>query len=283
MAVLLGALSSIKAIIYGRRQQCNPEGTKSAPAQALLIAMEHTPGSSQLPSAPQEVKMLRGLCLSMALEPVESGRRKQDIMSNLPHCNIFHFAGHGYTDNDDPLKSYLLLEGGKSNALTVANLLELNLRERPPFLAYLSACGTGRIKGEKFVDENFHLISACQLAGYRHVIGTLWEVKDEICVEVARITYEGMRDRGMSDESVAWGLHKAARELRDRRLSMPVTAERGRKSGGEGLTSLGVDEVDADCAKDGDQRDVRLPRDIVSWDDDDREVGLWVPYVHFGV
>lgn len=138
-------------------------------------------------------------------------------------------------------------------------------------------------KGEKFIDENVHLISACQLAGYRHVIGTLWEVKDETCVAMARITYEGIRDRGMTDESVAWGLHKAARELRDRRLSVQVTAEPGSKSGREGVTSLGVDEVDANCANDRDQRGVRLPRDIVSCDNDDREVGLWVPYVHFGV
>ena len=227
--------------------------------------------------------MLHALCRSMKLELIESGRRKQDIISNLRHCNIFHFAGHGYTDNDNPLKSYLLLEGGKSNALTVADFLDLNLRERSPFFAYLSACGTGRIKGEKFIDENIHLISACQLAGYRHVIGTLWEVKDEICVDMARITYEGIRDRGMTDESVAWGLHKAARELRDSRLSVPVTAEPGRKVGGEGVTHLGVDKEDADCANDRDQRDIRLPRDIVSCDDDDREVGLWVPYVHFGV
>ena len=274
--------SSIKAIINGRHQRCNPGGTLSTPARALLVAMEHTPGSSRLPFAMVEVAMLHDLCCSMGLESIESGRRKQDIMSNLPHCNIFHFAGHGYTDNDDPLKSYLLLEDGKSNALTVANLLELNLRERSPFLAYLSACGTGRIKGEKFVDENIHLISACQLAGYRHVIGTLWEVKDEICVEIAKITYEGMRDRGMTDESVAWGLHKATRELRDRWLRRSLKTERGSILAGEEGISLDVD-VGANFAIDGDQRDARLPRDIVSYYDDDKEVGLWVPYVHFGV
>ena len=275
--------SSIKAIIHGRRQQRDLGGTPSAPAPALLVAMEHTPGSSELPFATKEVEILRDLCRSMAVESVEPRRCKQDIMSRLPHCNIFHFAGHGYTDNDDPLKSYLLLEDGKSNALTVANLLELNLRKHAPFLAYLSACGTGRINGEKFVDENNHLISACQLAGYRHVIGTLWEVNDEICVHMARIIYEGIRDKGMTDESVCWGLHKAARELRDHRLSMPRNAKRGSKLAREENSSLGVDEVGADCANDGDQRDARLPRDIVSCDNEDKEVGPWVPYVHFGV
>jgi CHAT domain-containing protein len=136
--------------------------------------MEHTPGnSSVLPFATKEATMLHDLCKSMAFNPIEPGRRKQDIISHLPDCKIFHFAGHGYTDNEDPLKSHLLLGDGKSDPLAVAALLEMNLRERPPFLAYLSACGTGRIRDERFFDESVHLISACQLAGFRHVIGTL--------------------------------------------------------------------------------------------------------------
>lgn len=275
--------SSIKAIIYGRRQRHSTEGIPSAPARALLVAMEHAPGSSMLPFAAGEVEMLHKLCRSMALESIEPGRRKQDVMSHLPHCDIFHFAGHGYTDDDDPSKSYLLLEDGESDALTVANLLELNVHERSPFLAYLSACGTGRIKDHESLGENIHLISACQLAGYRHVIGTLWEVKDQLCVEMARITYEGIRDRGMTDESVCWGLHKASREARDRWLSMPVGAGRGSELARKEDASLGLNEVDTRSANDGDQRNARLRRDVVSCDDDDKEAGLWVPYVHFGV
>jgi CHAT domain-containing protein len=87
--------------------------------------------------------------------------------------------------------------------------LNLGAQQRePPFLAYLSACGTGRTQNNRFVDESIHLISACQLAGFRHVIGTLWEVNDQSCVDVARITYEGMKDGKMSDESVCLGLHR---------------------------------------------------------------------------
>jgi hypothetical protein len=272
--------SSIKAIIHGRRQRRNLEGTPSNLAKALLVAMEYTPGTPRLPFATREVEMLHDLCRSMSLESIEPGRRKQDVTSHLPRCSIFHFAGHGDTDANDPSESYLLLDDGK---LTVANLLELNVRERSPFLAYLSACETGRINNEKFVDESIHLISAYQLAGYRHVIGTLWKVADEICLEMARITYEAIRDRGMTDESVCWGLHKAARELRDRWLRMSVNTKRGSKLAKEEDASLRVDGWGARTANNGDQRDARLPRDIVSCDDDDQEAGLWVPYVHFGV
>jgi len=39
-------------------------------------------------------------------------------------------------------------------------------------------CGTGEVKNDSLIDEGLHLISACQLAGFRHVIGTLWVVRD---------------------------------------------------------------------------------------------------------
>lgn len=70
-----------------------------------------------------------------------------------------------------------------------------------------------------FSDESIHLIGACQVAGFRHVIGTLWQVNDKLCVDMARTFYGGMRDGGMTDESVCLGLHKATIALRDRQLS----------------------------------------------------------------
>ncbi|RKK14302.1 hypothetical protein BFJ66_g16626 [Fusarium oxysporum f. sp. cepae] len=228
-------------------------------AQALLVAMKHTPEQSSLPFAAREIEVIRDLVKTMQLEPIEPGQHKHDIMAHLPQCKVFHFAGHGHTDGHDPMRSRLLLEDGKENPLTVANLLEINLRKHLPFLAYLSACGTGRIKDKRFVDESIHLVSACQLAGFRHVIGTLWEVNDELCVDMARITYEGMRDGAMTDESVYEGLHNATRQLRDRWRNMLVN-------------------LVARSATDGDRR----PRDIIACDDEISPLH-WVPYVHFGV
>lgn len=76
--------------------------------------------------------------------------------------------------------------------------------------------GAGQINSKKLLNESVRLISAFQLAGFRHVIGTQWEVNDELCVNIARIAYEGIRDGGMTDKSVCRGLHNATRQLRDR-------------------------------------------------------------------
>jgi hypothetical protein len=262
--------SSVKAIIHGRRRPAK----QPTSAHALLIAMEHTPGNSRLPFAAKEIAILHDPFRSMGLDPIQPGQYKRDLVPYLPQCRIFHFAGHGYTDKANPSKSCLLLRDGKDGPLTVANLLEMNLREYSPFLAYLSACGTGQIRDERFLDESIHLISAFQLAGFRHVIGTLWKVDDETCMDMARITYKTMAGGNMKDESVCQGLHQAARRLRDHCLNRPSVSQTE-------VDNLGGRHVGSD----------RLPRDIIWYDSDmdsnDVYQGTrylpWVPYVHFGV
>lgn len=275
---------SVRTIIDSRRRPVTPP----ALPQALLVAMERTPGYSKLlPFANKEVAMLRSLFKSMAFNPIEPRRRKQDILSQLPKCQIFHFAGPGATDNDDPSRSRLLLEDWATDPLTVAALLDTSIRGNSPFLAYLSACRTGEMRNERFVDESIHLIGACQLAGFRHVVGTLWKVNDEICGYLARITYERIGNGGMTGRSVSLGLHSATRELRDSWLNVLVQTRRSRAS----VTRLDIQGMDVETptgnSSPGNQRDNREERDIISYDDEDAKKETeplpWVPHVHFGV
>ncbi|KAH7255313.1 CHAT domain-containing protein [Fusarium redolens] len=206
--------SSVKAMIQARKRRMSTRETN----KAVLVAMETTPTLSRLAFANQELEVVKDVCSSIGLEGVEPERRKAALIDQLRQCKFFHFAGHGCTDPQDPLRSYLCLEDVVTNPLRVGGLLDLNLKDQPPFLAYLSACGTGRIQQEQFMDESVHLISAFQLAGFQHVIGTLWEVNDKVCVDIAKVAYEGIRDGQMTDLSVAWGLHEASRQLRDKWL-----------------------------------------------------------------
>ncbi|KAJ4193185.1 hypothetical protein NW767_010474 [Fusarium falciforme] len=172
--------SSIKAIIHGRARR----RASTDPSQALLVAVENTRGQDRLRFATQEVAELRKICEKMKLTTVEPIRKKEKLKECLQKCKIFHFAGHCSTNYYDPLHSHLFLDDGDANPLRVADLLDINLHVSSPFLAYLSACGTGQILDETFIDESIHLISTCQLAGFRHVIGTLWDVDDKFCVEM---------------------------------------------------------------------------------------------------
>lgn len=128
-------------------------------------------------------------------------------------CRIFHFAVHGQSDPTEPSQSRLLLEDWATDPLTVSDLRDYKLQENPPFLGYLSACSTSANTADRLADEGIHLVSAFQLAGFRHVAGTLWEVSDKHCVDVARVLYETLRDEDMTDVAVCRGLHQALRAL----------------------------------------------------------------------
>lgn len=268
--------SSFTAIKEGAWKGQGPSSTK-----AVMVAMQNTPGSKSLPSATKELSIVRGLCESMSLESIEPARLSKHVLSELKDCHIFHFAGHGVTDQTNPLKSHLRLEDWKTQPLTVADLLNINLRDNPPFLAYLSACGTSRIKDKRLLDESLHLISACQLAGFRHVIGTLWEVNDEACVGVAEITYREMKDAGMEDDSVCRGLHKAVRAMRDSWLaeSSKTTAQMARSD----LENSSSKEKSQTASDEGfPPSELRSARDAFV-EEEDEELGPapWVAYVHY--
>ena len=62
-------------------------------------------------------------------------------------------------------------------------------------LAFLSACSTAR-PGCRLTDEAIHLASAFQLAGYRHVIGTLWPIGDQHAVDIADDIYTALTANG---------------------------------------------------------------------------------------
>ncbi|KAI8628835.1 CHAT domain-containing protein [Xylariaceae sp. FL1651] len=251
--VMSSYASTVKALIHGRQLHFRePVGPVSD--YALLVAMYETPNlpaNGSLPFTINEIKIVKDLCPSLQLRPITPSLRKDDILRELQACRIFHFAGHGSSDPAEPSRSRLLLEDWETNPLTVGDLRDHRLHENPPFLGFLSACSTGANKVAKLADEGINLINAFQLAGFRHVVGTLWEVSDMHCVDVARVLYETLRDEGMTDMAVCRGLHRAIRALRDGGIEVEGTRDGTLISGtteGRGATNA-----------------------------------YWIPYVHFGV
>ncbi|KAK6524179.1 hypothetical protein TWF694_005839 [Orbilia ellipsospora] len=252
--VMSSYASSIKALVYGRRYQVRDSAEPGTEDDALVVVpMKHTlglPGNQILPFVEAEAEMLTGLCPSLRLKSVTPALRKDDVLRHLGtrSCRMFHFAGHGSSHPTDPSQSFLLLEDWETNPLTVGDIRDCKFQENPPFLCYLSACLTGVSEAEKLADEGINLISAFQVAGFRHVIGTLWEVSDKHCVDVARVFYETIRDEGIADETVCRALHRAVRALRDTEIEEVFKKRNGKL--------LRVKE----------HLDVR-----------------WAPYIHFGV
>jgi hypothetical protein len=133
--------SSIKAIIHSL-QPWHQEQTAKPCQDVILISMPHTPEQAPLQYASDEINAVKAVCESMGLPIIQPQVNQTNVLAALKTCQIFHFAGHGGIKND-PLQSFLLLRDWKQHPLKVANLLETNLSVTSPFLAYLSACGTG--------------------------------------------------------------------------------------------------------------------------------------------
>ncbi|MFE2480609.1 CHAT domain-containing protein [Streptomyces sp. NPDC059389] len=203
-------------------------GGAAAAGRALIVAMPNTPGlpgEGRLRFADAEADMLETRFPDRVLLREQDRDRdraeedttptKANVLAHLPHCAIAHFACHGTSDPADPSQSGLLLHDHAHDPLTVRNLAPVALDHAR--LAYLSACRTAAIDTVNLPDEAVHLTSAFQLAGFPHVIGTLWEIDDRIAVRIARAFYDGLRtDSGAVDpDRSARALHAAVRQVRD--------------------------------------------------------------------
>ncbi|KAH8666199.1 CHAT domain-containing protein [Ilyonectria robusta] len=241
---------SLTALVQNHTYRQKSEASRK-PEHAVLIGM------TEVHNAPKEIEEVARICQEMQVQRPDPYTKK--VLKALRNCDIFHFAGHGSSNALDPSKSALILNN--QDRLTVSSLFDINLHKQKPFLAFLSACSTGQIRQDKLVDEGLHLIAGCQVAGFQHVIGTLWEVNDALCIEVARTTYEWIHKNGMSHDSVSEGLHREIRQLRmkwvrdhEHRSRVARGADGSRTGGGQ-------------------------MRDVVVVEEGPL---LWVPYIHYG-
>jgi CHAT domain-containing protein len=140
----------------------------------------------------------------------------------MPKHAIAHFTCHGSQDLDDPGQAGLMLDDG---VLSIPQIAALDLSGAE--LAVLSACQTA-LGGVRLLDEAVHLSAAFQMAGYRHVIGTLWAVTDQTSAGLSADVYDQLSGRTSGDLDVldtrdtAVAVHHAVRKLRERHRALPL-------------------------------------------------------------
>jgi len=170
---------TLRTLIQLRERQAGPISAVTGP---LIVAMPQTPGAADLPGAETEANDLasrvsHSTCLS---GPMATRAAVTEAMGEHLWA---HFACHGVQELLAPSHGRLQLH---DEPLTIPQLMALNLKN--PSFAFLSACETYR-GGTVIPDEGITLASAFQLAGYQHVIATMWSVMitPEI---VARYVYD---------------------------------------------------------------------------------------------
>jgi CHAT domain-containing protein len=165
---------SIKALLYARRNEAQKSRSR-APAsdKTVLVSMPITPGRAGFAFAEKETIVLNDLLPASTPRATLRDPHKNEVLTTLDRCSIFHVAGHSVSHPSDPSMSTLLLADWQTNPLTVNDLVAMKFHQNPPLLAYLSASSTGDNKEFKLLDEGIHLMGACKLAGFQHVIRAL--------------------------------------------------------------------------------------------------------------
>ncbi|MET7645622.1 CHAT domain-containing protein [Streptomyces sp. NPDC005426] len=192
--------------------------TAGAPARPspLVVALADTPGAPPLPGVTREAELLAELFPGRRLLAGPDAT-VEAVGGALEAHPWVHFSCHGVSELLDPSHSGLVLHDGR---LTVSDVA--TRRPRNPELAMLSACSASR-GGVQLSDEVVQLASSFQLAGYPHVIGTLWPIADKLATRLTGEFYTALAEdiaRGRPIDPAA-ALHRPVRALRDRYAQAP--------------------------------------------------------------
>lgn len=216
--------TTIKALNYTRDLSSRVEKSQDGNQSLLLVTMPTTPGQCSLPGVEDEEGAVRVSVEDKASVISLKHPSAREVLDRIGECNITHFACHGVSDAADPSESHILLQRKDQSGelvqcvdkLKVSAILDV-VSPGKASIAYLSACSTAESKSEMLNEEGIHLSSAFQIAGFPHVVGSLWPVRDEACVLVACLFYQNLvRDGGpgLRKGAVAEALRNSLLELR---------------------------------------------------------------------
>ena len=215
---------TLKALQYSRSKS-KPHFTymdSRSGLEMVVISMPTTPEGYKTLRLTEEVAAAREKSENWANITSLDRPSRESALKALKHCDIAHLAFHATADQLQSTQSALLLGRNVLERLTVEDIMKMDFdtHGHSP-VAYLSACSTAEIKVRNLADESIHLASAFQLAGFMHVVGTLWAADDDAAVEIAGKFYEGLEfyDRQLFDQresgSVAYALHYAVLHYRN--------------------------------------------------------------------
>ncbi|MEB3370498.1 CHAT domain-containing protein [Saccharopolyspora mangrovi] len=179
----------------------------------VTVAMRETPGLSDLPGTFAEAASLHADYPDTDLLVDEEATTSR-VLAKLSDATWAHFACHARFDLTSPSGGGLALH---DRTLTLPEISQMRLINAE--LAYLSACSTAN-RGFRLADESLHVASAFQLAGFRHVIGSLWPLNDHIAAVASTAFYRNMPAEAAADHAAA-ALNHVTRQLRDRNPDRP--------------------------------------------------------------
>jgi len=190
-------IASFRMLRYARSRSGRLD-SRSDNNSALLLSMarpKNVKSNLYLKNAPRLKKKIIAAASNLKWTTIKRPSGEL-LLSNLSDYSWLHVACHAVTDQKDPSNSHLLLQGGSRvvslekptpDLLTVRRIT--NKRTQIGLLAFLTACSTADTRVESLIDEGLSIGNAFQIAGFPHVIGSMWPAVERIAEEYAEAFY----------------------------------------------------------------------------------------------
>jgi hypothetical protein len=184
--------------------------------RVLLVAMPTTPylpAGAPLVNVQKEIAVVSGRFAGKNTLRLAEAATGATVLADLARHPFVHFSCHGAVLPDKPEDSGLYLADGR---LTIEELSHHRLPAETAQFAFLSACETAASTAA-LADEAITMAAAMQLAGFRHVIATLWPIADFTAPDVVSEVYRVLLADHAADTDLpaAQALHSGVRLLRD--------------------------------------------------------------------
>ncbi|ORX97025.1 CHAT domain-containing protein [Clohesyomyces aquaticus] len=154
-------------------------------------------GIGKLPNLPEVKKEARTLC-SLLPKPEQMTTLDRPTVSKaieaIKENDVVHLACHGVAVLRNPTRSYLALAKSVNGTETIDRLYVRQILETKAGaggIAFLSACHTADTD-PNLGDEAIHMATAFQMAGFSHVVGTMWNTRNRACRDITTYFYENI-------------------------------------------------------------------------------------------
>jgi CHAT domain-containing protein len=173
----------------------------------------YLPGGAPLPNVEKEVAAVSGRFAGKRTLRTAEAATGAAILADLPGHPFVHFSCHGAVIPGKPEECGLYLADGR---LTIRDISHRRLPRGAAQFAFLSACDTAA-PSATLADEAITMAAAMQLAGFRHVIATMWHIADFTAPDVASEVYRVLLANRGDEENLpaALALHSGVRLLRE--------------------------------------------------------------------
>jgi hypothetical protein len=168
----------------------------------MLVTARETPGMAELEDIQEELDAVTSICDSALTVIHLENPTPHEVYRQLPLMNIVHFACHDVSSPLDPENSHLVLCGGSNSSGGGGSETNETKHQQQLDVRRISACRspprssptcrpaqrqrTGRPASLTRLSTSR---PSSNIAGFLHVVATLWLAKDDVCPQVARAFY----------------------------------------------------------------------------------------------